>query len=328
MIEFILFCIGLAILVKGADFLVDGASSIAGKLKIAPIVIGLTIVSFGTSAPELIVSLTSSLKGNTDIAFGNVVGSNILNILLILGLTAVIYPLIVHKNTIWKEIPMSFLGAILLVILGLQTQIDVTGLHTVDWRSNEIVGGITKSNGLVLLAFFAIFLYYTFGIAKVSGDSDVEIKDRSYGLNAIYIIGGLIALTIGARISVDNAVELARMLGLSDTLIGLTIVAAGTSFPELFTNIAAARKKNTDIAVGNIVGSNIFNIFFILGVTSLFKEIPIRGAQLVDIGVLWVTTLLLFVFMFILKKHRIGRTEGIIMLICYVAYTGYLIIRG
>ena len=328
MIEIILFALGLFILVKGADFLVDGASSVAHKLKIAPIVIGLTIVSFGTSAPELVVSLTSALKGSTDIAFGNVVGSNIFNILLILGLTAIIYPLKVQKNTIWKEIPMSFLGAILLVVLGLQTQIDVTGLHTVDWRSAEQVGSISRSNGLVLLSFFIIFLFYTFGIAKTSGENDMEIKHYTIPKSALMITLGLLALTLGSRLAVDNAVTLARMLNISDTLIGLTLVAAGTSFPELFTNIATARKKNTDIAIGNIIGSNIFNIFLILGVTSVVSEIPIRGAQVFDIAVLWITTTLLFLFLFVWRKYHIGKVEGLIMLAGYVAYTIYLILRG
>ena len=325
MVEFILFAIGLVILIKGADYLVDGASSIAEKLKVAPIVIGLTIVSFGTSAPELLVSLTSAFKGSTDIAFGNVVGSNIANILLILGLTAIICPFSVQTNTIWKEIPMSFLGAILLVILGFSHIIDVPSLIS---DPNSISGEISRSNGLVLLSFFIIFIFYTFGIAKVSSESDVEIKQRSHLKNVFYVLGGLAALAVGSNLAVENAILMARAMSVSDALIGLTLVAIGTSLPEIATNITAALKKNTDIAIGNIVGSNIFNIFLILGLTSTVKSIPINEAQITDILVLLASTILLFGSLFVWKKHKIGRIEGSFMLVSYFAYTAYLIIRG
>ncbi len=328
MFEFILFVVGLAILVKGADFLVDGASSLASRFKISPIVIGLTVVAFGTSSPELVVSLTSALSGNTDIALGNVIGSNIFNILLILGISAVIFPLVVLKNTTRKEIPFSFLGAILIAVFGLQIAIN-TGVFDLSVISSpEVVGTIGRTGGIFLLAFFIIFLYYTFGIAKVTGESEIEIKKRSLSIIFLFILLGLLGLTFGSKIAIDNAVAIARMFNLSDAFIGLTLVSAGTSFPELFTNIAAVRKKNTDIAVGNIVGSNIFNIFLILGVTSLVKDIPIRGIQLVDIAVLIGATLILLISIFIWKKHSIGRREGIFMLLLYIVYIAFLLIRG
>ena len=328
MIEFILFCTGLIILIKGANFLVDGSSSLATRLRIAPIVIGLTIVSFGTSAPELVVSLASALKGNTDIALGNVIGSNIFNILFILGVGAIIYPLIIAKNTVWKEIPFSFLAAILLVILGLQASINAGFLDPSIATSIETEGVINRSSGLVLLSFFIIFLYYTFGIAKTTGRADLSVKNISLPIATLLIVAGLAALTIGSKIAVDNAVSLARLLNISDALIGLTLMAIGTSLPELFTNIAAVRKKNSDIAIGNIVGSNIFNIFLILGITAVIRDLPIKGIQIVDILVLWLATLLFFSLIFVWKRHTIGRKEGVIMILCYIAYTIFLIIRG
>jgi cation:H+ antiporter len=273
----------------------------------------------------LLVSLTSAFRGSTDIAFGNVVGSNIANILLILGITATIYPLSVKSNTIWKEIPMSFLGAILLIILGFSHIIDNPEIINLP---NSIGGEISRSNGLVLLSFFVIFLFYTFGISKVSGESDVEINDRPNTINVLYIIGGLTALALGSHLAVENAISIARSFGLSDALIGLTLIAIGTSLPELATNVTAALKKNTDIAVGNIVGSNIFNIFLILGTTATVKSIPINQAQIFDITVLLATTVLLFGSLFVWKKHRIGRVEGVLMLLLYATYTGYLIVRG
>jgi cation:H+ antiporter len=328
MIEFILFCLGLVILIKGANFLVDGASSLAVRFSIAPIVIGLTVVSFGTSAPELVVSLFSAIKGNTDIALGNVIGSNIANILLILGITAIIYPLSVLKNTVWKEIPFSFLAAILVVILAIQFPIDINFFGGQFISSKQVVGEINRIGGFVLLVFFAFFLYYSFGITKVNANTDLSIKSTSLSKSVFFIAVGLAALALGSRIAVDNAVTLARLLGISDVLIGLTLIAVGTSLPELFTSITAALKKNSDIALGNIVGSNIFNILFVLGSTALVKEIPIKGAQTVDILVLWLATLLLFVSIFVWKRHSIGRKEGIIMVACYIGYLLFLVNRG
>lgn len=328
MIEFILFAIGIIILIKGADFLVEGASSLAIRFRIAPIVIGLTVVALGTSAPELVVSLTSAIRGNTDIALGNIVGSNILNILLVLGISAVIYPLTVAKNTTWKEIPFSFLAAILLVILGMQIPINTGSFDYLTTTSRELAGVINRSGGLVLLSFFILFLYYTFGITKVTGNSVIIIKKLTLPNIMLLIALGLFGLTIGSNIAVNNAISIARLLNVSETLIGFTLVAVGTSLPELVTNISAARKKKSDIVLGNIVGSNIFNIFFVLGLTSLVKDIPIKAMQTVDIVILLMATLLLFISVFVWKRHTIGRKEGTIMILCYIAYTAFLFIRG
>ncbi len=308
--------------------MVDGASSVAYKLKVAPIVIGLTIVAFGTSAPELVASIGGVLNNATGLAFGNVVGSNIFNILIILGISAVVNPLKLHQNTIWKEIPMSFLGAVMLVVLGLQTIIDNGAINQSIFQGNSRIGEITFSNGLTLLAFFIIFIYYTFGIAKVNVSDKIEIKPLSNLLAVIYIVGGLAFLALGSNFFIGSAVNIAKFLGVSDTLIGLTIVAAGTSMPELVTSVVAAYKKQSDIAVGNIVGSNIFNIFFILGTASLFGTIPIVGSNIFDILVLFVATFILFLSAFIFKKRQIGRIEGAFMFGLYLVYLSYIIWRG
>lgn len=327
-VSLILLAVGLFILVKGADFLVSGASSLAQKFKVSPIVIGLTIVAFGTSTPELVVSLASAISGKTDIALGNIIGSNIANILLILGASAVVYPLTVHKNTVWKEIPMSFLGGIMITVLALQNLIDSNELlHTLK-PSQDVIGSITRSNGIVLLSFFVIFLYYTFGIARVSSTDEPEIEKRKMSASVILIALGLLGLTFGSKFFVDGSVKVASFLGVSDTLIGLTLVAIGTSFPELVTSVVAAYRKKVDIAVGNVVGSNIFNIFFVLGATSIVRELPLRLAVLTDILVLFGATILLFVSLFIRKRHTISRLEGSLMLGAYLLYLVFLVIRG
>jgi len=324
----ILFVTGLALLIKGADALVSGASSIASLFKINPMVIGLTVVAFGTSAPELVVSLTSAVSGNTSLALGNIIGSNIANILLILGIAAILYPLKVHKNTVWKEIPMSLLGAIVLLVLALGSAIDGGQLFSVPTAANEIVGSIARSSGLILLFFFVIFIYYTFGIAKVNADTEPQIIKRSGKMSVLLVILGLIGLGIGSKLLVDNGIIIAKLFGVSDTFIGLTLVAVGTSLPELITTVVAALKKNVDIAVGNVVGSNIFNIFLVLGLTAFAKPIPLGSNSVIDIFVLLGATIFLFGSLFVLRRHTLGRVEGIGMLVFYVSYIGYLVTRG
>ncbi|MEX0622037.1 MAG: calcium/sodium antiporter [Candidatus Woykebacteria bacterium] len=330
MTTFIFFLLGLAILIKGADYLVDGASSVSLKLKISPLVIGLTVVAFGTSAPELVVSVLSALRGSTQLALGNAVGSNIFNILVVLGLAAIVYPLTVQKSTVWKEIPMSFLAAVVLTVLGVQVLLDEKAFSPLlkALNSPEIIGGITLSNGLILLFFFIIFLYYTFGMAKENADEESTIKEASIPKSVFWIFLGLIGLALGSGLAVENAVTIAKNLGVSESLIGLTLLAVGTSLPELFTSISAALKKNTDIAVGNVVGSNIFNIMLVLGITSLIHPIPLSGQNLVDILVLFGATLLLFAALFVIGKHKITRVEGALMFTSYLAYLGFLIYRG
>ncbi len=289
--------------------------------------IGLTVVAFGTSAPELVVSITSALQGNTGIAFGNIVGSNIANILLILGISAIVTPLVVQKNTMWKEVPMSFLGAVVLLILGFQNMLDASRFQGFFEPGNQIVGSLTFSNGLILLSFFIIFLYYTFGIAKTTGNDTPTVHKFSLNKSILFIVMGLVGLVLGSTLFVDNAIIFAKALGVSDQFIGLTLVAVGTSIPELVTSITAAFKKQAELAVGNVVGSNIFNIFFILGTTALVSDIPVNEQGLSDILVLFVATTILFVSFFVMKKRTIGRAEGGIMLLTYTTYITYLIVR-
>lgn len=316
MLTYILFIVGFILLIKGAGLLVDGSASIAKKLKISSLVIGLTIVAFGTSAPEFIVNIFASINGNTDIAIGNILGSNIVNIFLILGIAAVIYPLSTKKNTVWKEIPMSLLAALVLGVLVNDVRID-----------NGVFSGLTRIDGIVLLSFFIIFLYYTFGIAKVSGEDDGsdEIKDLSYLKSVTYILLGLAGLVIGGKWIVDGAVKIATMFNVSQSLIGLTVVAIGTSLPELATSAVAAFKKQSDIAIGNVVGSNIFNIFWILGFSALIRPLPFSPTSDIDIFMTVFASLFLFAVMFIGKKHVVQKWQGIVMILIYIAYLAFII---
>lgn len=317
-LSIILVLVGLGILIAGGESLVRGASSIAKRLKVAPIVIGLTIVAFGTSAPELAVNLFSAFKGSTDIAIGNVIGSNIANILLILGVCAMMRTIRVQKNTVWKEIPLALLAALLVFVMAHDRMLD-----------GGITDALTRTDGFALMGIFAIFLYYTFGIAKVSGDTDKdEVKLYSTPISTLLIFAGLAGLVFGGKILVDNAIVLARLAGMSEALIGLTIVAVGTSLPELVTSIIAVRHGQDDLAVGNIVGSNIFNILWILGLTSSILPLPISPAGQIDVLVNVGVTLLLFFFMFVGTKHRLNRWQGVMFVLLYIGYVGYLVMRG
>lgn len=310
--------IGLAVLIVGGESLVRGASSIAKRLKVAPIVIGLTIVAFGTSAPELAVNLFSAFKGSTDIAVGNVVGSNIANILLILGISALIRSLKVQKNTTWKEIPLALLGIMLVYIFGNDIFFD--------GGSTNI---LTRTDGFALMALFLIFMYYTFGITKVTENTGTDdVKMYTWIHSILLTIGGLIGLVFGGKLLVDNAIVLAELAGMSEALIGLTIVAVGTSLPELVTSIIAVKHGHDDLAIGNIVGSNIFNVFWILGLTSTILPLPISNAVQIDILVNIGASLLLFFFMFVHTKHRLNRWQGAMFVLLYVGYVGYLVMRG
>ncbi len=315
MVTYVLFIIGFVLLIKGADLLVDGASSIAKKLKISAIVIGLTIVAFGTSMPELIVNIFASVNGNTEIAIGNILGSNIANILLILGISAIIYPLATKRNTVWKEIPLSLLAAIILGVMANDMLIDGVSFS-----------GLTRIDGIILIAFFIIFLYYTFGIAKISGEAtDTNIKEFGRLKSLIYIICGLVGLAVGGKWIVDGAVKIAELFNVSQSLIGLTIVAIGTSLPELATSAVAAYKKQTDIAIGNVVGSNIFNIFWILGVSSMIRPLPFAASAGIDILMTIFASLILFAIMFVGKKHTVERWQGVLMVVIYIGYILYLV---
>lgn len=312
----ILLIVGLIILVAGAEFLVRGASSISRKMNIPPIVIGLTVVAFGTSAPELTVNLLSAFNGSVDIAIGNVVGSNIANILLILGISAIILPISVQQSTTWKEIPFALLGAFLIFVMGQDVLLDKITNNT-----------ISMIDGIVLLCFFAIFLYYTFGLIK-KGDTGPDVKTYPLWLSIVMVLGGLFGLIYGGNLLVENASGLARLANLSEALIGLTIVAVGTSLPELATCIVAALKKQDDLAIGNIVGSNIFNVFFILGATATIAPLPFNTALLYDLKINIVASILLFVFMFVHSKHKLNRWQGILFVLLYCAYIASIVARG
>lgn len=315
MFTYILFIVGFFLLIKGADLLVDGASSVAKKLKIPSIVIGLTIVAFGTSAPEFIVNIFASLSGSTEIAIGNILGSNIANILLILGVSAIIYPIVAKRNTVLKEIPLSLLAIIVLGIMANDRLIDGASFSA-----------ISRIDGLVLLFFFIIFLYYTFNIAKSSKEKASEaIEVFSNPKSALFIILGLVGLTIGGKWIVDGAIKIAEIFKVSESLIGLTVVAIGTSLPELATSAIAAYKKQSDIAIGNVVGSNIFNIFWILGISSVIHPLPFNNSSNPDIIMTIVASLILFAVMFIGKKLTIQRWQGILMILLYIAYTVFLV---
>ncbi|MDD3862092.1 MAG: calcium/sodium antiporter, partial [Candidatus Gracilibacteria bacterium] len=313
LLSVLLLAVGVLFLAKGADWLVDGGSSLARKFKISPIVIGLTIVAFGTSAPELVVNLAASFMGSTDIAIGNVLGSNVANVFLILGVCAIIYPLSVKKGTTWKEIPLSLLGAIVVGVLANDFLID-----------KGPVSEISRIDGIILLSFFAIFLVYSFSIAKeIPGKKEKsEIQEFGGWKTAGLIIIGLIGLTAGGELIVINAVKIAKYFGMSEFFIGITIVAVGTSLPELAASAVAAYKKQSDIAVGNIVGSNLFNVFFVLGTSATIKSLPFNISQNVDVLFAILASFMLFLWMFIGKKHILERWNGIVLVGMYVAYVG------
>jgi cation:H+ antiporter len=315
----LLFLAGFVILIKGADWLVDGACSLAKRLRISDLLVGLTIVAFGTSAPELFVNIFASMRGNADIAIGNILGSNTANVLLILGASAVIHPLMVHKKTVWREIPFALLAAVVILILGNDTFLDGTA-----WS------GLSRTDGLILIAFFSIFLHDMFYRSKIEPDITTESMAKVFpmGKTVILIILGLIGLVLGADWVVDSAVSIAEGIGVSKALIGLTIVAVGTSLPELVTSTVAAYRGNTDIAVGNIVGSNIFNIFWILGLSASIRPLPFSPSANPDIGLVILSSFLLFLFTFLGKRHHVSRNNGLCFLILYAAYFVFLVLRG
>lgn len=310
--EVLLLALGFGILIKGADWLVDGASALARKHKISELAIGLTIVAFGTSMPELVVNSFAAYQSHADIAFGNIIGSNIFNLFAILGIAGLITPLIVQSSTVWKEIPFSFLAALLLFLLSNSI-----------FSENQV---LSRIDGVILLISFCFFLYYVFWQLK-SENIQIEVNKKEFSNLRIwmFILLGLTLLIAGGKLVVTNSVRIAEFLGISQTIIGLTIVAAGTSLPELATSVVAAIKKNNDIAVGNIIGSNIFNIFFILGVSSLIRPLEFNLNFNRDLYLLGLGTILLFIAMFSGKKKKLDRWEAGILLLTYIGYTILLI---
>lgn len=320
----LLFILGFIFLIKGADILVDGSSLLAKKFGISNLVIGLTIVAFGTSAPELIVSSMAALENSTGIALGNIIGSNISNTLLILGVVAIITPVVVKKSTVSKEIPLSFLAITALSFL--------VNDKLIDGASENI---LSRIDGLILILFFIIFIYYTFGINKIEAnqvDENVENKNpeeetKTYK-SVFMILAGLVFLYFGGRWIVEGAIYYANIFGLSEELIGLTIVALGTSLPELAASAVAALKKQTDMAIGNIVGSNIFNIFWVLGFSSVIAPISYNQTLNFDLITLACSTLLVLNMIFINRNNQISRNGGILLILIYFSYLGFLIFRG
>ncbi|HEX5170805.1 MAG TPA: calcium/sodium antiporter [Cyclobacteriaceae bacterium] len=309
---------GFAILIKGADFLVSGASSLAKKLDISNIAIGLTVVAFGTSTPELVVSVISSVEGKSDATFGNVIGSNNFNLLFILGVAGIICPLVVQRSTIKYEIPLSLIAPVVLYLL------------VNDHLRGGTINQLTRIDSLVLLFFFGLFLVYVFRTMKKANNVDPgeEIKVYSTMLSIGFVMLGLAMLVGGGKLVVDNAIKIAVTFGLSEKLIGLTILAAGTSLPELATTAVAAYKKNSDIAVGNVVGSNIFNIFFILGISGFITPGQYNIDLNFDLMICGIVTILLILFMFTLHKNKLDRWEAIVLLFGYFVYTIYVIRQG
>ncbi|RAU82400.1 calcium/sodium antiporter [Pontibacter arcticus] len=320
MLTYILFVIGFVLLIKGADILVSGASSIAKRYNISDMVVALTIVSFGTSMPELIVNILASMQGQSAIAIGNVFGSNVANLLLILGVAAIICPLPIKRNTILTEIPFSLIATLLVGFLA---------NATIFTDTDQLF--ISRADGFILLAFFIMFMAYIYNVAKTNHDDEI-VDDSSPVMPVmkavIYIVLGVTALFLGGKWVVDGAVEIAQSFGLSESFIGLTIVAIGTSLPELVTSAIAAYKRNIDIAVGNVIGSNIFNLLWILGISAVINPLPFSTISNTDILMMIFASTLLIIAMPIGKKNAIDRWNGVLFLLIYAAYIFYLVQRG
>ena len=307
---------GLALILLGANGLTDGAAAVAKRFNISDLVIGLTIVAFGTSAPELVISCMAALGGSADMAIGNVVGSNVFNVLAIIGVTAMVMPIKVGEGTLSKEIPLVVLASMVLAFMANDVLLDGGSANV-----------ISRIDGLVLLGFFLIFLRYTFAIARNGGEEaeGEKIKEMPIWKSVLFILGGLAGLIYGGQLFVDGASGIAASLGVSESIIGLTIVAGGTSLPELATSVTAALKKNAGMAVGNVIGSNLFNIFFVLGCSSTIAPLSMGGINNVDMLVLVGSAVLFWIVGWFFKKRTITRVEGGLLVACYVAYTAYLI---
>jgi cation:H+ antiporter len=317
-LTFLILILGFIFLIKGASLLVDGASSIAKQLKLSNLFIGLTIVAFGTSAPELVLNIIASFQEHGDLALGNIIGSNIANVLLIGGIAAIIYPIKIQSSTIWKEIPLSLLAFVVLFAFAND--------QLIDKRSWSI---ISRIDGIVLIAFFLIFLYYTFSISRVTEEEDSAVKESNTPIRILKVLLGAIGLALGGKWIIDSATTIAQTFGLSESLIGLTILAIGTSLPEVATTLVAALKKNSDLAIGNIVGSSIFNIFFVLGVSASIRPIVFNPALNTDIAIGVIASLILYYFVFAGKEeHMVEKKEGVALITTYVLYLGFLIWRG
>lgn len=326
MLNALLLIVGLVLILAGANYLTDGAAAIARRFGLSDLMVGLTIVALGTSAPELTISIMSAIQGNTGMAIGNVVGSNIFNVLLIIGVVALARPIRVEKGIMINEIPMVILASAVVLAMGLSPLLDDTPAV------------ISRVGGIILLLFLCIFMRYLFAKARIKpGDKAHEDEaaqsgrkgnDSKMWLSLVMVVGGLAALVYGGDLFVDKASAIASALGVSDAVIGLTIVAAGTSLPELATSLTAAIKGNSGIALGNVIGSNIFNIFLVLGLAATIRPLPFAGVSTLDLLVMAGSAVLFWIFGWFFKKRTITRVEGAIMGACYVAYITYHVIQA
>lgn len=310
---YLLLVVGFVLLIKGADFFVDGSSAVAKKLRIPPLIIGMTIVAMGTSLPETSVSVSASLAGKNDLSISNAVGSNIFNLMIVAGFCAILCPLPIGKDTLKKDFPFSILAAGVLLVMG------------------AVSGEITRIDGILLLLLFAFFLYMMIRSALKARNSsgfssdDEEIKNLPGWQCLLYIIGGIAAIAFGGKMVVESTSDIARNFGMSDNLIGMTIVALGTSLPELVTSIVAARKNEMDMALGNVIGSNIFNILFVLGIAAAISPIGFTSTNMIDTAVLIASSLLVLIFC--LPKRKLVRWNGASMVAVYAGFTVYLFLR-
>ena len=306
----VLLLVGIALVLLGADKLTDGATGLARRFNVTEMVIGLTVVAFGTSLPEFVTSFMSALKGSSEISIGNIVGSNTFNVLMIVGCSALVSPIVISKSTIHKDIPFAILATLSLIVGG------------------QFENLISRTDGLMLLGLFAVFMFYTFSIARNKDGAGeqpqaLQIAPMSYGRIFLYVILGLAGLVFGGNLFVDAATEIALSMGVSETVVGLTLVAAGTSLPELATSIVAARKGSSAIAIGNVVGSNIFNIFFVMGFCATVSPMPVGSISYFDLGLMLLSVLILWCFSY--TKRTIERWEGGVMVAVYLVYLAYLI---
>ncbi len=317
-ISILLLIVGGALVLFGADRLADGATALARRFGVTEMVIGLTVVAFGTSLPEFVTSFMSTLKGSSDISIGNIVGSNIFNTLVIVGASALVYPIVIRKSTVTKDIPFSVLASIMLIVVVFDVALDGAAMNI-----------LARTDGLLMLGFFSVFMAYTFFMARnteelsTSNESDVPVKQMPYWKIFLFIILGLAGLVLGGNLFVESACDIALSLGISETVVGLTIVAAGTSLPELATSVVAARKGSSAIAIGNVVGSNIFNIFFVMGMCATIAPMKVGNISYIDLALMLVSMLMLWGFSF--SKRKIERWEGALLVIVYLIYLSYLV---
>lgn len=319
-LDIIYLAAGLVLILTGANALTDGASAIARRIGISDLVVGLTVVAFGTSAPELVISVMSAANGNAGMAIGNVVGSNIFNILAIIGITAMVRPIVIERTVMTREVPMVLISSVVLLILGNTSLLD-----------GAEAPAVTRADGLLLLIFFGLFIWYTFATAKSAApDEPAGVNASAKGLmkplkSILWVVGGLAMLVIGGDRFVAGASGIASMMGISDAVIGLTIAAAGSSLPELATSIVAARKGQTSLAVGNVIGSNIFNIFFVLGASATIHPVAFGTIGNIDLLTLTGASALFLCCGWLIGRRTITRAEGAIFTLSYIAYISYLV---